>query len=238
MRRKKGDKIEYTNIRHLIDNMEIKELVKYNIGIGAATNRTAQQQELAQKYTNKIIQNSSNHIIFVDGSINIKDDPRTTQQRKHLKQGYGGYGGIVMNKRNQKILEHFKDKVNTNDPQYAELEGIKAALNIAEHMYHVMQIKEISILCDCKNAVKYISGESQVPYKYSETIQNIREQQNKIEQYMTTEINWIPGHTDNKWNDKADELAKTATKLWLKQPPVSRSLDGMLRPSGPGPPTE
>ena len=41
-------------------------------------------------------------------------------------------------------------------------------------------------------------------------------------------ITWIPGHTDNPWNDKADALANTAALRWTKRPPpVHRALAGL-----------
>ncbi len=47
--------------------------------------------------------------------------------------------------------------------------------------------------------------------------------------YFTPDFYWIPGHTDNEWNDEVDRLAKEAAALWpdpskpSPQQPISRS---------------
>ena len=77
-----------------------------------------------------------------------------------------------------------------------------------------LEHKEYSILCDCKNVVHYVQGNYQLPEKYAEDVYRI---QQKITQLgyegIQVDVHWIPGHTDHKWNDLADTLAKEAAKL-------------------------
>ena len=54
----------------------------------------------------------------------------------------------------------------------------------------------------------------------NELIYNIENKDIKLDFY------WIPGHTDNKWNDEVDRLAKEAAASWSNpslSPPISRS---------------
>ena len=230
MQQKDGT-IYYENIRHLIESMTLPELEHYNIGLGAANNRTTKQKKLAQKYTNITIAKAHNTIIVVDGSINTKDNPMTEEEQKRTQKGYGGCGGIIINKYTNDTIHTFTKKVDTNDPQLAELHGIYTALQKSLQMHKTHFITKFTILCDCKNAVKYINNKYAPPRKYSTIYQKIQELKRQIKQSYEINIKWIPGHTDNKWNDRADSLAKKATLLHL---PGNRSHLG--RASGSDPP--
>ena len=81
---------QYTNIRASIEALTIPQIHHYNVGIGTAQNRTDKQTIMAKRYTQHIINQSSNHIILTDASINTKNDPRTAIQKKIEKTGYGG----------------------------------------------------------------------------------------------------------------------------------------------------
>ena len=216
--------ITFTNIRHLMENMTLPELHHYEIGLGSATTRTVAQKKLANEYTNRLIEKAEANIIFVDGSIQSGKDNRQTK--------YGGYGGVLVDKETGITKTQFCDPVKTSDPQEAELHGIHAAIQLANKLYKE-QRGYTTILCDCKNAVNYVNNKYQVPWKYSSVYQVIKEEliYNKGEHIK---IRWIPGHTNNAYNDKADTLAKIATTLH-KNPPVNRSLDGFpirhFRPS-------
>ena len=115
------------------------------------------------------------------------------------------------------------DKINTNDPQLTELHGIYQALQQIQTIHETSNTKEITILCDCKNAVKYINNYYTPPKRYASIYQKIKEIKTKLDQICKIQIDWIPGHTDNKWNDEADRIAKIATQLHL---PGNRSHHG------------
>lgn len=68
----------------------------------------------------------------MDGSINSQEDTRTKLEKRIQKTGHGGYGGTSMNKITNKKEYQFYEKINTTDPQLAELYGIAAALQLAE----------------------------------------------------------------------------------------------------------
>ena len=224
-----GD-IQYRNIRNLIETLTIPELQAYNIGLGSAHNRTHKQKILAQQYTNNVIENAHDTIIVVDGSINTKDNPMSQSKQKQTRTGYGGYGGITINKNTQQTITTFKGLVNTNDSQLAELHGIHAALQQTIEIYHNMNVNNFTILCDCKNATKYVNNEYTTPPKYADICHKIKELRKEVQQKYRMDIKWIPGHTNNKWNDEADRLAKEATKLHL---PGNRSHNGRALSSNP-----
>ena len=215
----------YMNIREKLEQMTIPQLQNYNIGLGAAGTRTRKQKELAKIYTEKIINQASNNIIFVDGSINTKDNKTPAEIQKIQQTGYGGYGGIHITKRNNQIHNYFWDKINTNDAQKSELQGIYTALKLA----HQIEAPEITILCDCKNAVKYSNKQYHTPYKYAKECQNIYAETHKLwAKNKNVDIKWIPGHTGNKWNDIVDRLAKKAAKTWVQQRPNTSQTAGHL----------
>ena len=208
--RNTNNELEYINIRKWIDSLELPQLHQYNIGLGSASTRTEKQKQMAQQYTqtNKMIREAPTNIIFVDGSIH----PRSNYLNKK-----GGFGGILINKKKNQITTQFYEKTKTNDPQEAELHGLYAAIQLASQQIQ----NKTTIFCDCKNAINYINGTYRVPNKYGKIYQAIKEV--LVPTKQTIMLQWIPGHTNNKWNDKADELAKLATTLWQK-PPGNRSL--------------
>ena len=108
-------------------------------------------------------------MILVDGCINTKDNTKPLKQQKLEQSGFGGYGGIWMNKRTKQIKGYFKNTIKTNDAQKTEIQGIKAALQIIKKT----KIKNFTLLCDCKNAVKYSNKTNKVPTKYAEQMQQI-----------------------------------------------------------------
>ena len=83
----------------------------------------SKQRELAKRYTENVIKNATDDIILVDGSINTEDDPKPPKQQKLEQTGYGCCGEIWMNKRKKQILGYFKNTMNTNDAQKAEIQN-------------------------------------------------------------------------------------------------------------------
>ena len=211
-----NNKLIYINIRHLIESLDIPQLEQYNIGLGSASTRTEAQKRLANKYIQKVIKESDALLILPDGSIYTGPDDKPTT--------FGGYGGILVNKETGEIIKRFYEPVITNDPQKAELHGIYASIQLANELYKLEQQTKVTILCDCKNAVKYVNDKYTIPHKYGKIYQYIKEESTTNNSKHIT-IKWIPGHTNNPWNEEADKLAKLATKLH-KNSPVTRSLDG------------
>lgn len=207
------NKLTILNMRNQIERMTIP--YHYNLGLGSATTRTTKQKRLANQYTKRIIDESDNNIIFVDGSVKFGADNKPTNR--------GGFGGILINKNNNQTITQFYEHVKTNDPQQAELHGIRAAIQLANKIYNTQNYDRTTILCDCKNAVKCVTGEYRVPWKYSKIYQTIKEELVTNNGYHIS-IKWIPGHTDNKQNEEADRLAKLATEPPKPPPPGNRSL--------------
>ena len=192
--------------------------------VGSANTRTYTQQKLANNYTKVIVEQAHDN-----GSINMKDDP---DYNKYSKSGYGGCGGILIPKdmNTQTPRSYFREKVDTNDPQKAELQGMLRALQLAEQTHVQTEESEFSILCDCKGAVRCINHQYLVPYHYSKTCQKIQEQKTRLERKgIHHEITWIPGHTKYNWNEQADTLAKEAASSWRPsfKPQIYRSLNGL-----------
>ena len=68
---------------------------------------------------------------------------------------------------------------------------------------------KITILCDCKNAVNYVLNNYNPPMKYGKILQSINELIYSIKnKQIEVKFHWIPGHTDNKWNDIAENKGR------------------------------
>ena len=159
--------------------------------------------------------------------------PEPLYKKKIEKTGHGGYGGIHIDKTKNQIEGQFHDTVDTNDAQEAELKGIAAAVSIAEQSPQ----EKITILCDCKNAVKYSNKQYIAPRKYAKPTQQIYTKLQRLRHTgKTIHIDWIPGHTGNIWNKLVDQIAKAATQDWVTPNssagliarilPHERALDG------------
>ncbi len=202
VRNKTDNNIIYTNIREMIERMEIEDLHKYNVGLGAASSRTDKQKKMAQEYANQIIKNIKTDWVTSDASIN-----------KKLEQS--GIGILAINKKGK---ETFKlcESIETEDAQYGEIFGINRILDmIIENK--ITNNKQVAIVCDCKNAIKIITNYIKCPDKYKYIIQDINEKLYKINNIkkIKTKFLWIPGHTENKYNDKVDKMAKEAANRKL-----------------------
>ena len=68
-----------------------------------------------------------------------------------------------------------------------------------------------------------------IPIKYAQICQEIQEELHAARaNYIQIHLDWIPGHTDNPWNDRADVLAKLGAAQWLEAPPPAcRALTGI-----------
>ena len=182
-------------------------LSNYNIGLGAAGTRTPYQKRKAYEYSRKVIRDCKNDggITYVDGSIH--------SSASYLAQ-YGGAGIIRLD--SMGVLESaFMGQIETKDAQQAELSAIEHALRLMRDGDIQAQERE-HILCDCKNAVNYVQGSYQTPWKYVKTVQRIKELQLRLKsRKITVTTHWIPGHVDTKGNEIADTAAKAAAALWL-----------------------
>ena len=77
-------KLYYKNIRPILEQFTIPEMQYSEIGLGSANTRTKTQQKLANEYTRKIVEQAYENLIFVDGSINSKDNPN---HNKYSQEG-------------------------------------------------------------------------------------------------------------------------------------------------------
>ncbi len=223
--------IYHRNIRELIESLTITELENYNLGLGAATTRTSKQKKLAQKYTNRVISEIVGIMINTDGSIHSAGQK---------VGGYGGIGIVITDINTKTDIQTLKFSIPTNDPQQTEIKGIKESLKYIQNNYHhITHTDNYTILCDCKCAVNYTNNTYNAKDTYSEDLQEIQELITNLTiiNKLKIKIKWIPGHTDNKWNDKADSLAKEAAAEWLTELdlPVDRAPLGVPQVLHPHP---
>ncbi len=196
----KNGQIIYKNIREQINNMTIPDMEKYNVGLGTASSRTETQKKMAQQYTDKIFAKIQGTFITTDASICETNNK-------------GGIGIISIDKKHNKTLYEYSEQINTTDAQYGEIQGIKQSLILIKQQ-NIPHRQKISIICDCKNAIKIIKHHIKCPNQYKQIIQEIHELIYHINTIMgiKTPLYWIPGHTDNQYNDRVDALAKQAAR--------------------------
>ncbi len=196
-----SNQLIYQNIRPLIEDMSMPDLQKYNIGLGAASSRTDKQKQMAQLYTQKVLDSINSTIITSDASIN-----QSTKK--------GGIGILAFTTSGQNIYQT-SERVDTDDAQYGEIYGIRRILQLIVSNDIPIQ-KQVAILCDCKNAIKIITNYSKCPSTYKILIQDIKELLYTLNTTtnITANFHWIPGHTGNKYNDIVDTLAKEAANSW------------------------
>ena len=110
----------------------------YDVGLGSAFTRTQIQKKLAKNYTKAIVEQAYDNIIFVDGSINTKDNPH---YNKYSQEGCVRRGGILISKDLDSQVPHtyFREQINTHDPQLAELQGILRALQLNQPKDAIMK---------------------------------------------------------------------------------------------------
>eukprot|EP01083_Nonionella_stella_P077546 211813_1 len=103
-----------------------------------------------------------------------------------------------------KVLNRLQMPIVTYDAQMAELQGIRHSIELILREDIILgNHRNVVIVCDCKNAVKFVTQNMNCPAAYSETLQDINEMIAKLTQKgINIHFHWIPGHTDNKWNDK------------------------------------
>ena len=218
-----GSSIILKNIRDWMRTLSIQKATKYNLGFGAASERTWVQKAIAKQYAEKVIAKAKKDgtIIYVDGSIHdMHSEERTkAQQRGETgesieREKHGGYGILLPLKNKDHV---YNGRVQTNDAQLAEITGITKALDIIEEIQQEEGItqKTYSIICDCKNAVNYSTGTYITPREYAMPIQKIkRKRANLIRKEIDIKIKWIPGHSGERGNEIVDGLAKYAARSW------------------------
>ena len=128
-------------------------------------------------------------IVFLDGSVKFDAENEPSNGR--------GYGCMLIDEASKQTKAKFYEHVETSDPQQAELNGIHAAIELANELCNSQNCEKTTILCDCKNANNNVTGEYRVPWKYTEVYQAIREGFELNNGYHIN-IKWIPGHTENK----------------------------------------
>ena len=206
-------KVEYINMRKFIEQMPLHKLQSYNLGFGSASTRTDKQKKLANEYAKVIIELINEPFFSTDGSIKkiIENE---------IDNSIGGYGAVLVNHETNQEICTIEGSLYTNDSQKAELHGVNACLSkiiyMKEHQTneYINNSKNITILCDCLSAINYIKKRFNPPYKYVKIVQQIHEKLATLRHHgVNITIIWIPGHVDNEWNDRADELAKKATEI-------------------------
>ena len=131
--------------------------------------KTRKQIELLKLYTKKMVNQSSKHLIFVDGSINAEDDQTPTLTQKLQQTGCGDHGWIHETKSKNQAHNYFWNTTSTCDAQAAGLQGIHTTLQLA----HEMKAEEMTMLRECRDATNYNNGNYTTPFKCAQECQKV-----------------------------------------------------------------
>ena len=204
------------NIRPALQQMTLEQLEKYNLGFGTANTRTTLQKLKAKKFTEQIFQEYKNNMICVsDGSV---------------KANKGGFGSVILD--NQKIIYKAKGRIKTTDSGQAELDGIYH--NLLTCYLKSTQNRTILFTADNKYAIQVSKRLVRPNWKHKQIAQAIYALKHQLKQHNNKlAFKWIPGHTDHKWNDLVDQLAKEGTTLSIRFVPNLPPLLPALAPDVP-----
>ena len=133
-----------------------------------------------------------------------------------------GSGGVFFKRDSANELKTFSIK-SEGDSQQAELTAVLHALTLLPSIER--NTNTLHIFCDCKSAVRYIANKCRTPTAYTDTVLKIQKEIRALRhENIQIRIYWIPGHTGNEWNERADALAKASAQLALAaQRPTSDS---------------
>lgn len=147
--------------------------------------------------------------IFTDGSCSFNS--------KNAKNK-GGYSFVAINEHGEKIYEFVGSDVNTTSNRM-ELKAILAALKfIGSHKGQITIFSDSQYVINSINQ-KWIYNWQKKDFKrghYKKPIPNDdlwKEVYEHITQKPNITFKWCRGHSNNKWNEYCDQLAKS---VWYK----------------------
>lgn len=159
-------------------------------------------EEEAQKYINNYKQeekeedvlNSDSYIYYVDGSyMNDKI----------------GWGFVLI--KNNKEITRMSGGIEHNENTSRNITGELQATIMATRHAITNGYKKVNICNDYQGISSFVTG----AWK-PKTIEakRYKEVMDELTKYVEVEFIKVKGHTDNKWNDEVDEVAKLGTKLY------------------------
>ncbi len=114
-----------------------------------------------------------------------------------------GYGAVIIRK-NEPVFEIFgevKEKILSSRNVVGELEAVKMSLQWLQQK----KIKEVAIFYDYEGISKWVTGEWKANLPLTQQYaQEVRESKVRIHWHK------VKSHSGNKWNDRADVLARKA----------------------------
>ena len=172
---------------------------------GNANSRTKQQMSQAKREVETFIQihNPNSVFAFTDGSIKNRGGslPETV--------GFGACAAVITED-NTVIAKEAREVGNITENVECELEGIVLALELLVKLIEDRQLSptNLYVLTDCKAAIQI--ARSQNNSKHLAPREKIWTSVKKIHNANSTiHLVWCPGHCGIRFNEEADQLAKS-----------------------------
>ena len=126
-----------------------------------------------------------------------------------------GYAFVAYEDGNDNPIHMENKRLSKTCSYQAELYAIKAALEWLKSNPHKLKTwKRVKILTDSKSAVTSLKSTKIKNKMVEDTIETLKEAKKSAK----IKLQWIKGHSNNKGNDLADNLAKKACKTETCQP--------------------
>lgn len=136
---------------------------------------------------------SEKYVYYVDGS--------------YLNDNIGW--GFILTKHNEELTRMSGGIIPNQDTSRNITGELTASIMAVRHAIS-NGFKEIYIVNDYQGISSYVTGAWKPKTKESKEYLNIM---NKLQKYIKINFIKVKGHSNNKWNDKVDELAKLGTTL-------------------------
>ncbi|RDB27809.1 putative RNA-directed DNA polymerase from transposon BS [Hypsizygus marmoreus] len=153
-----------------------------------------------------LLTDHSRLLLYSDGSM-LDDE-------NGIKKNVGW--GVVGYHRNREVITRRGGMGHTAEVYDAELTGLVwAAREATKFAHHHPEIKHIHIYADNTAAVTSVFEPKTAPGQYNmRTFNKITTDYLARDAGNTVHVQWCPGHTDVKGNERADEEAKEGALLW------------------------
>ena len=189
--------------------------------MGRSKTRSVEQEETARREFGQFLEavKSKSYIVYSDGSVAGKE-----------YFGEGGCGVVLTKKDEAEIEIREARKVGRMvDNVRCEVEGVVLALELLVQRCNVDVGSGVSyILTDCQSAIDIVVNQKDYPNN-GPTLEKIWSAIEELRSLgVGVKIAWIPGHANLQFNEIADQLAKTGSRLEVQNEEETVS-DSVLR---------
>ena len=192
------------------NQVPIKEEKIFTSTLGSSKTRSVEQEETARREFGQFLESvkSKSYIVYSDGSVAGKE-----------YFGDGGCGVVLTKKDETEVEVREARKVGRKvDNVRCEVEGVVIALELLVQRCRIDVGSGVSyILTDCQSAIDIVVKQNDYS-KNGPTLEKIWSAIRELRSLgVDVKIAWIPGHANLQFNEIADQLAKTGSRLEVER---------------------